>query len=309
LESNLREPTLRHRFGTVLKELREKNKVLVDMLLMFAYVYQCRTPVSMDMLIAFLRDFTTDYREVYILRRQLGEMVADYLGPLADEEQDYFVTRSESLARAILENGKLEEIKHMLLKFHDQISPRRICHYDVFRRRAYDADIAMMAFADVEEGQDFYERMYQRDQSPYLLQQGALFLSRKQCYQEAFALIDEAILASGGKILSIRNSHAIILFRANIVFANDPEARGTLKRSMEILSECYSSDKRKMYHALAYSDQALQYARACPHDSYAMEFLRTAQKWLVEEEKYSPWSREIKRLRPMVERQLASLGG
>ncbi len=307
LEAHLREPTLRSRFISVLRDLRKRDVILVDMILMFAYVHNCRTPVSMDMLIAFLRNVTTDYREVLKLRNNLGEMVTDYLGPLVVDGQDYFVTRSESLARAILENGKPDEIKRMLFTFHEQISPKRICHYDVFRRRAYDADIAIMAFTDVEEGQDYYERIYQRDKSPYLLQQAALYMARKQRYHDAFALIDDAIIRSGGKIWSIRNSHAIILFRANIAFANDEGARETLKRSMSILSDCYNSDKRRIYHALTFADLAIQYARAL-RDADAMNYLRTAQAWLIDEEKHSPWSREAKRLAYIVSRQLQLLG-
>ena len=72
-------------------------------------------------------------------------------------------------------------------------------------------------------------------------------------------MIDRAIIASGGKIWSIQNSHAIILFKANISHSDNPQAKQALQDSMNILTSCYQSDKRKPFHALTFADQAIKY--------------------------------------------------
>jgi tetratricopeptide (TPR) repeat protein len=149
------------------------------------------------------------------------------------------------------------------------------------------------AFTDWKEGKEFYEYVISRDSSPYLYQQGALYLAKKKRFTEAFSWIDEAILQSNNKILSIRNSHAIILFRTNIIKdEKDPQVRSTLDESMKILAECYTDDKRKTYHALSYADQALQYSNKF-RDEIARQYLELSKKWLGDEKKKVPWNRKI----------------
>jgi hypothetical protein len=116
-------------------------------------------------------------------------------------------------------------------------------------------------------------------------------------------MIDRAINASGGKIWSIKNSHAIILFRANINHSNHPNAKQSLKKSMDILTECYNWDKRKPFHALTFAGQALQYWEVYG-DEEAFGYLQTAKKWLVSEEQRSFWNRNIKRLLTRIDRAL-----
>jgi hypothetical protein len=48
---------------------------------------------------------------------------------------------------------------------------------------------------------------------------------------------------------------------------------------MEILAECYHSDKHKTYHALTFADQAIQYWDIYA-DKTARKYLETANKWL-----------------------------
>ncbi len=151
---------------------------------------------------------------------------------------------------------------------------------------------------------DFYESLYERDRSPYLLQQGALYLSNKNRFNEAFEWIDRAIVETGNKVFSIRNSHAIILFRANIgADSNDPTVAGTLKQSMDILAECYEDDKRKTYHALVFADQALKYWGVYG-DGTAKEYLITAEQWLKSEASLWPWNHSVRRLLKVVSEKL-----
>ena len=107
-------------------------------------------------------------------------------------------------------------------------------------------------------------------------------------------MIDQAVQQSHHRIPSIRHSHAIILFKANIgSLVKNEMVQHTLAESMDILEECYKDDKRKTYHALTFADQASQYWEIYPGDR-AKTYLLTAQKWLTEEIKYSPWHRNLK---------------
>jgi len=102
--------------------------------------------------------------------------------------------------------------------------------------------------------------------------------------------------SSSGRNLSIQNSHAIILFRANINLpSDDPTVKRTLHQSMDILSQCYTQDKRKTYHALTFADHAIQYFNIYA-DSVACNYLQTAKTWLQEERKNAPWNLSVKRL-------------
>ena len=101
---------------------------------------------------------------------------------------------------------------------------------------------------------------------------------------------------------SIRNSHAIIHFRANIEFANDPNARKTLDDSMEVLRQCYHSDRRKPFHAMTFADLALRYWNAY-RDDQAREYLKYANQWLTEQREKEPWL-DVSRLLRLVQRNL-----
>ncbi len=285
IQLNITLPKLQERFSSVLEHLESSNPTLVDILVMLAYVHSCRTPVSFEMILAFLRNVTTDYKEVYKLIRKLGEMVAESadVNILAEQEQDYFIPRSTIVAEAIISQAPSIILKRVLLTFHNEVSSYRIFRYDVFKKRAYDASIMKKAFFDWAEGKAFYEKAFRSDPSPYIRQQGALYLSKMRMYPEAFAWIDEALILSRFKVFSIRNSHAIILFKANIDKSiDDVTVRETLDQSMAILSECHSNDKRKLYHALTFADQAIRYYDKFG-DGQAKEYLVTAKKWLTEE--------------------------
>ena len=306
IEANVTRPSLKSRFASVLKELLRRDRDLHDLLVMLSYVYQCRVPVSMDMLFAYLREVTNDWREIYAMCDRLGAMIADYGGNLVFiEQQDYFVPRSTAVAEAVMENVYSNHMRKMLIRFHENVSPYRICRYDIFRRSAYDHKVFRKAFSNWKEGKTFYERLFERDRSPYMLQHCALFLAGKQRYVEAFDVIDRAITISGGHIWTIRNSHAIILFKANYPHATAPEARQSLRHSMEILTQCYKSDKRKPFHAATFADYAMKYWDVY-RDEEAMEYLQTAESWLEDEAIRSPWYRSTKQLLPRVKRKLQS---
>lgn len=306
IEGSVQTPNLRERFATVLKELDREDPALRDLLLMICYVHRSRTAVSMDMMIAFLRGSVGDYQEVYRLRRRLGALVADVVGDLADETQDCFVARSHVAADAVIDVCRRDVFRHMIVRFHENVSPARIIRFDVFRRTAFDNKLFTKAFSDPEQGRQFYEKLFERDGSPYLLQHAALYVSTAGLHKEAFVLIDRAISATAHPIWAIRNSHAIILFRANIEHWRDRVAAETLRRSMTILTQCYQSDRRKPFHAVTFSDLALKYSDRFA-DEIAKGYLNTALVWLDEEFKRNPWNRSVKRLLPKLRTRVGRL--
>lgn len=305
IEANITRPTLNKRFRSVLVQIYNHDVRLCDILLASCYVHSCRTVMSMDMLIAFLRDIESDYTKIYKMCDRLGSMISEYYGPLADEEQDYWVPHSTLMAEAVLNQAPSESLKRVLIQFHKNISPYRIPRYDVFRKWAYNARLFVKAFPNWREGKEFYDRAYFRDSTPYLRQQGAIYLADKKRFDDAFAWIDEAVTQSGGKIWSILNSHAVILFKANIERSpTDTTVQRTLQKSMNILSRCYNDDNRKTYHAVTFADQAIQYYGVYSND-VALGYLATAKKWLTEEAARSPWNKHVKRLYSEVSRILA----
>ena len=304
VEANTTSATLSERYKSVLQSLEHRDVRLLEFLMVCSYVHGCRTPVSTDMLIAFFRDTEVGYSQFDEMRNRLRGIVVDYLGDLDDGAQDYYSPRSTLVSRAIINQATSRQLKTTIARFHEQVSPYRIHRYDVFKRRAYDHELMRKVFVEWEEGLNFYRDCYSKENNVYILQQGALYLSGKRRFQEAFQMIDESLAKSDYKIPSIRNSHATILFRANI---NRPETNGIVKKSlqesMEILEDCYTYDRRKAYHAHMFAEQSLQY-----DDRYGAEesqgYLETALKWLGEERRNSPWHREVARLYRVVARRL-----
>jgi tetratricopeptide (TPR) repeat protein len=283
IENNISEARLNERFKDLLRRLETEDEEVHDLLVMCCYVHACLTPVSFDMAMAFMRPAISDYSELYECFAKLKSLVVDYSGAFADSSQDHFAPRSTILSEAILKQVSSASFRRVLIRFHREVSSLRICRFDIFRRRAFDAKFAELAFRSWQDGMEFYERQYQYDRSPYLRQQGALYLSHKGRYTEAFQWIDEAVSVSEYRIPSIRNTHAIILFNANV---NAPESDGTkrqtLDRSMTILAECYKDDRRKLYHAVTFADHATQYFDLYG-DLSARKYLETSAKWLRDE--------------------------
>ncbi|MFO1183733.1 MAG: SIR2 family protein [Bauldia sp.] len=295
VESNITSSSLHERFRHVMDELDGKEPELLEVLVMMSYVHACRTPVSFDMLLGFVERRGRDLDEIRQIPVRIGSMVADYHGPLIDTVQDHFVPRSLHVSETIRDTAPAAVFRKVVTRFHSEVSPIRIAGYDVFRRNAFDADVLVRAFPKWEDGREFYDRAYEKDGSPFVLQQGALFLSRKVRFREAFEYIDRALTLTGRRIPSIRHSHAVILFRANIDSGEDVKAKTVLEQSMKIIEECYDYDKRKTYHARTYADQALKFMERFG-DAAAEKYLLKAKKWLAEEQRKTPWHRGIRHL-------------
>lgn len=279
IQSNLISPSLFERVTEALRIFRKSNPDLAEMLLFVSHTHSCRIPVSMDMALGYWRDKSFDYDHIYQMLSTIGSTISEYQGVFADEAQDYFSTRSSILANAVLKSADGNALKQVLLRFHKNLGTYSICHYNVFVRYAYDSDLLIRAFPNWEEGKQFYDFLYQKEPSPYILQHAALYLSKRDRHVEAFNYIDKSLAQAGAFNWTIKNSHAIILFRANIAFWQKDEARDTLDESMEILGQCFRSDRRKSFHALTYSENAIQYWEKYRDDT-ARNYLIQAIQWL-----------------------------
>lgn len=301
VEENIRLPSIAKRFRDVMGQLKQEDVVLLDTLIMLCYVHNCRTPVSFDMAFSFLRDNIASYQDIFIIIERLKSLVSDYEGILVDSEQDHFMPRSQIVAEEILHLVKSNDLKRVLLKFHENVSRIRVCQYGIFRHKAYDADIVARAFSDWTEGVSFYKKILLFDNNPYIKQQLSLYLLKKERLSDAFYWIDEAISQTRWRVFIIRNTYAVILFAANVVKdPGNPTVRSTLMESMSIISECYMYDRRKTYHAIKFAEQSMKFYNIYP-DEVGLGYIKNAYRWLKEENNKIPWHTGIKRMFKKIE--------
>lgn len=297
---NIEKQSVKERFKMVYGELNNKSNDLLDLFVMCCYCHACRIPVSIDMAFAFLGDNSQHYTEILNTIDQLGKLIRDYdySDSLIDKDQDYFQPRSHIVAETVMEQIPSVILRRVLNRFHSNVPIFRIVNYHIFKKIAYDKDFFIRAFPEWKEGKEFYDDLYQRDNDFYILQQGALYLANKRKFADAFDWIDLAIQESEGRIFSIKNTHAIIMFEANVNgSSSDPIVRQNLDKSMKILSDCYRIDNRKYYHARIFAVQAIEYYKKY-FDSVAKDYLVVAKERLTKELNGQPFFKH-KRLREL----------
>lgn len=296
LNLNLSLPSINERYNKLMESLEENDPILLEFLLLTSYVHYARTPLSFDMVYSFFSSEITSYKDVYEVRDRLGELLVDNpISLIEDDNQDYFSTRSTILSEVIIKQVDSNVLKRVLNKFIEHLPPYKIVKYSTFKKRGYDKYIAVRAFRDWEEGKEYFERLIREDpKNPFLLQQGALYLSYKQRHTEAFYWIEKAKNMTNDSLLSIRNSHAIILFEANIK-KEGQDVRSSLDLSMDILNKCYLEDKRKLYHAKKFAEQAIDYFKRFGDDK-SIEYLNLARNWVNDELKVNGWNKGLKQV-------------
>lgn len=282
IERNCRTSSIKERFNNVIDELRKKDDKLVQLFLLACYLHTCRSVTSMDVLYSFFNKDYNDHKQIYSLLAILSSSLSEYAGEFAENEQDYFAIRSNLLADHIATIAPSKDMARMLTDFHNNVPRFCVPNFDSFKRRAYDARIYERAFPVIADGEEIYDTIYRKHKSPFNLQQKSLYLSRRGEHQRAFKVIDEAISAGGSRNWSIKNSYAIIKFKANIERADCADVRKALDESMEALEQCHSADVRKAFHAMSYTDQSLKYWRKY-RDATAITYLEKSKMWLSEE--------------------------
>lgn len=255
---------LTDRFIKRLSEFEARDREAFDIYIMLCYCAACRTLTSHDMIYFFLTSKNKAYSAVYDVIEQIGEFLRT-VDLEDDPDQDYLDVRSNALASIALKVIPNGSFGRVFERFHSALPDKIITDYHIFRRYGYDNDFARRAFSNVPDGLKFYSRLVGRTDNAYDYQHGAIYLSKMRQFKEAFEWIDTAVSRSSGRIFSIRNTHARILFEANIdVFRANPTDRIAvegIRESMRVLEECIEKDQRRNYHVLRFADQALQYAQ------------------------------------------------
>ncbi|QAY75217.1 SIR2 family protein [Sphingosinicella sp. BN140058] len=264
------------RFRAKLAEFESRDPEAFSVYIMACYVARCRSIVSFDMIYMFIDNAKKVYGDVYEITERIGSFLAE-VDLVDDPHQDYFSVRSGALARIALKECPGRAFARVYERFHAAVPPRVIVDYPTFRRYAYDNDFARRAYPRVGDGLKFYERLVKSTDNAYDYQHGAIYLSKMKSFTDAFSWIDTAMSKTRGRVYSIRNTHARILFEANIdVVKRDPDdgtALDGIRESMEVLQTCIEKDKRRSYHLLRYSDQAIQFAKVIED--------RQSYQWLV----------------------------
>lgn len=273
---------LTSRFRERLGEFEQRDREAFDVYLMASYCAKCRVYVSFDMIYMFLDRARKEYSDVYAIVARIGSFLKE-IDLDDDPHQDYFSVRSGALARIALKQVSDNAFGRMFDRFHAAVPSRVIVDYPVFRRYAYDNDFARRAYPRLEDGLRFYERLVRGSDNAYDYQHGAVYLSKMKSFNRAFSWIDTAMSKSRGRVFSIRNTHARILFEANIdIVKADPWDRTALdglQESMSVLQNCIENDQRRTYHLLRFSDQAIQYARVV-EDVQGLDWLLLAEEKL-----------------------------
>lgn len=286
--------SIENRYKEFINNLEKNDSELVEFLVLCAYMNKARVPMSIEVAWRYFDDM--DYAEILDMRNQLADFLReDDDDWLSEQNVDGYRPRTSIISDTILKYANKEIIADVMWHLLDSVPRFAICNYNTFRKWAFDKILVSKAFPNWKEGMEFYEKAFlYDDNNPYILQQGALYLSSKRQYDKAFDWIDRAKTMTNNKYYSIRNSHAIILFDANYEHINT-DARNMLMKSMDTLHECYNRDYRRIYHAQVYADQALRFFTKY-HDSKSIEYLNQAKVWLQDELKDKSWAYELKPL-------------
>ena len=290
VSKNVTFKNVKERYSTALKELEQQDEELTEFLVLCAYMHSCHVPLSFEVAYDYFNTFNAD--SIFSMREDAADIIKDFI-PKTDEysKMKYYYPRSRYIAEVIVESCSSTLLARVLNGILDKVPYIHICDYRTFHKYAFDKNIAIRAFLNWEDGMNFFENAFLFDNhNPYVLQQGALYLTQKQKYDEAFVWIDRAISMTNDKYFSIRNSHAIILFNANIE-KTDGNIREQLDRSMLILEKCMRADSRKKFHACVYANQAMRYFNKF-NDEVAQRYLLTAQNWLEDIVRKKNWEDE-----------------
>lgn len=278
------------RIKSYIKDLSEfkDDKLTISLLELFTlvnYTSYCGVSCSMDMLYFYFSDTVRDYKDILYALAKMNQIIVESKECVNYEfDQDYLVIRSKMFSEKTLNLVNSDMLAHVLNEFLEKVNVQVVYRYDIFKRRAYDADITKRAF-DLNDGIEFYEKILKNNQSPYIRHQYALFLQRKNNYPLAWKQIDQAYTESGKKIFSIANTHAIIMFEMNMLSKNTDLneydlLKQTIEKSFATLEFCITQDARINYHILTYARNAIRYIEKFNIDEYSHRYLSNALKQL-----------------------------
>lgn len=303
---------IKERISGYIKDLAEfkDEKLKIDLLELYTlvnYTSSCGIPATMDMLYFYFGDLIENYEDIIYALKKMNKIIVETTDEelKIDESQDYLIMRSKLFAEKSIFLIPPEIFAHVLEKFLDKVSPHAIYRYDIFKRKAYDADFTRRAFSKTR-GIQFYEKLLLQNSNPYVRHQYSIFLQRKGDINLAWEQIDRAHTECQKKIFSIANTHAIIMFEKNMAVEakNEKELdiqKNTIGRSFSTLEYCLSQDIRVSYHALTYARNATRYYEKFGKDEFSERYIDSATVQLnsiidSKEYIYRPVLREMKTL-------------
>ncbi|NMD00952.1 MAG: hypothetical protein GYA62_14705, partial [Bacteroidales bacterium] len=274
---------LKFRIKDFIEKLKMENSILYEYYILLTYIRYTKIYASMDMLLAYFRNDNISYQNVYEMNLKLNNLVANDELP-NENYQDYFTLRSNAYAELSLKYIDSIDLGKTMYKFHLNVHQGIIDHYDVFKFRAYDADITTKAFPNTKNGKEFYNLLISKYTSPFIKQQFAIYLNRKNEPEEAWSIIDDAYTQTRGRKFSINNTHAMILFENNISKKDDEKGtvRTTLIDTFSVLEKCLEYDARKTFHLLTYAKHSIKFYEKY-HDETAMSFISNSLKLINDE--------------------------
>lgn len=303
---------IKERISGYIKDVAEfkDEKLKIDLLELYTlvnYTSSCGIPATMDMLYFYFGDLIENYEDIIYALKKMNKIIVETTDEKLkiDESQDYLIMRSKLFAEKSIFLIPPEIFAHVLEKFLDKVSPHAIYRYDIFKRKAYDADFTCRAFSKTR-GIQFYEKLLLQNSNPYVRHQYSIFLQRKGDINLAWEQIDRAHTECQKKIFSIANTHAIIMFEKNMAVEakNEKELdiqKNTIGRSFSTLEYCLSQDIRVSYHALTYARNAIRYYEKFGKDEFSESYIDSATVQLnsiidSKEYIYRPVLREMKTL-------------
>lgn len=259
---------------------------LLELYTLVNYISYCQIPTSFDMLLFY---FGSDHVRYTQIQEAIGIMTSIIVEEEPEdcglsEIQDYVSMRSRMFAELSIHLIPMRMLAHVLQKFLKNVSSFSIYRYDIFKKKAYDADLTNRAFT-LQSGTQFYQEVLLNNASPYVRHQYALFLLRKGDIEQAWQQIDKAYTECNRKIFTIANTHAMILFEKNI--SSNPRSqeevikvKDVLLRTFSTLSYCIKKDMKVNYHVLIYSRNAVRYIDKFGKDENGIKYLAFAREEL-----------------------------
>jgi hypothetical protein len=262
----------------MLDALKSNSFSLFSIIALASYLYYNRSALSYSNVASFydIPAYPNAFSLIQNSKNYLRSYSFDW--DFEDNNQDFYILRSKLFAyntyQILIENFK-EDFSKIVESFIKKESRFNIARFDVFKRKAYDADFFAKIF-DKEKAVSIYQLLYSYDKNPYILQQEALCLAIFNDYKAAFIEIDKAISAEPHNF-SFKNSQAIIMFEANKYIGSN-EAISHMHYAMKILRSCYLDDKRKIYHAQKFAEFSIYFYEKLNVNDYVSDAL----KWLLE---------------------------
>lgn len=275
----------------ILQNVYTENYKVFEIVAVTTYLNYNKSVSSLDI---FLSYFDEDYSIICKYIEDANMLLSDTIVIENEDNEAYYSLRSNLFTKysnSTLSSKFKNDYKKIVKRFIFQVNPFKIHRYDVFKRSAYDATFFYKLYGN--DANDIYSFIYNYDNNAYTLQQWALYKTKTGDFKGAFDDIDNA-LAVKPQNFSIQNTHAIILFEANKNLRT-AEAQKELTRAMDILSKCYNSDKRKIYHAQKYAEFAIFLANNFSNSSYIMSANEWIENIITYDESRSPWTLSLQR--------------